>query len=207
MAAADLPQFDPRIIEHYVERTYRKATAIMLGSALAGVMIGAVFGALPLTSLGAGWPIPRMFGFATMLIGAFVGGVIGYTIGDTRAFVCRLQGQIALAQVSAAKNAAAALTAVRQMQALAAQRATTPAPEPAAPVPAPLPAPVPVTPPAPEPLAPAPVPVPTVAAVPPPVPAPVPELRTQVPAPVPAPAPQELRVAVAADLQLPPVTP
>src|SRR6266498_3286331 len=104
MAAHDLPAFDPAIIERYVENTYRKATAVFLGSVVAGVMIGAIFGAMPLTSLGSSWPIPRLFGFATMMVGAVVGGVIGYLIGDTRAFLARLQGQTALAQIEAAKD-------------------------------------------------------------------------------------------------------
>jgi hypothetical protein len=138
MAAHDLPAFDPAIIERHVENTYRKATAVFLGSVVAGVMIGAVFGAMPLTSLGESWPIPRMFGFATMLVGAIVGGVIGYLIGDTRAFLARLQGQTALAQIEAAKDARLALEAIHQIQALATRRAAAapqaqPAPAPAQP--------------------------------------------------------------------------
>jgi hypothetical protein len=165
MTAHELPAFDPGIIERYVENTYRKATAVFLGSVVAGVMIGAVFGAMPLTSLGATWPIPRMFGFATMMIGAIAGGVIGYLIGDTRAFLARLQGQTALAQIEAAKDARLALHAIQQIQALAIRRAPSttqpqaqpPAAPPAPPAPPP-PAPLPVTPPAPTPVEVAPAP-------------------------------------------------
>ena len=135
VAAPDLPAFDPAIIERFVENAYRKANAVFIGSVVAGVMIGAVFGAMPLTSLGASWPIPRMFGFATMLVGAIVGGVIGYLIGDTRAFLARLQGQTALAQIEAAKDARAALDVLHQIQALATRRVATAAPA-AAPAPA-----------------------------------------------------------------------
>ena len=143
MAAHDLPEFDPAIIERYVENTYRKAQAVFLGSVVAGVMTGAVFGATPLTSLGASWPIPRAFGFATMLAGALVGGIIGYLVGDTRAFLARMQGQTALAQIEAAKDARLALQAIQQIQALATRRvasaATAPAPSaPAPPPPAPV---------------------------------------------------------------------
>lgn len=118
MAAPDLPDFDPRVIERFVEGAYRKANAIFIGSVMAGVVVGAAFGATPLTSLGAGWPIPQAFGFATMLLGAFVGGVVGYVVGDTRAALCRLHGQTALAQVESAKNARAMVEAMQEIHEL-----------------------------------------------------------------------------------------
>jgi hypothetical protein len=132
-AAHDLPDFDPRIIERYVETTYRKATAIFIGSVTAGVMIGAAFGATPLTSLGSSWPIPKIFGFATMLSGAFIGGLIGYIVGDTRSFMCRLQGQTALAQVETAINSRRALEQLEAIEAVTRRLRTAP-PRPAAPV-------------------------------------------------------------------------
>jgi hypothetical protein len=196
MAGHDLPQFDPAIIERYIENTYRKATAVFLGSVVAGVMIGAVFGATPLTSLGASWPIPRAFGFATMLVGALVGGVIGYLIGDTRAFLARLQGQTALAQIEAAKDARLALDAIQQIQALATRRAAvstaaTPAQAVAAsPVPAPV-APPTLRPPEPPLIAPVPAPVAATAPDPAPAAAPAPAVA---PAPVPAPEPASVPV-------------
>jgi hypothetical protein len=210
MTAPELPELDPRIIERYVENTYRKATAVFMGSVVAGVLIGAVFGAMPLTSLGENWPIPRMFGFATMILGAICGGVVGYMIGDTRAFLARLQGQTALAQIHAANDARRALAAVHEIQALATRRvAARPAasPPPAAP-PAPVePAPAPAGPPvAPAPVA-QPAPVPVVAAVPPPpvvqaVPDPVPVTPEPEPVVVPvAPAPVPVEAAAAAPVE------
>jgi hypothetical protein len=206
MAANELPAFDPAIIERYVENTYRKATAVFLGSVVAGVMIGAVFGAMPLTSLGASWPIPRMFGFATMMVGAIFGGVIGYLVGDTRAFLARLQGQTALAQIEAAKDARFALEAIQQIQALATRRAaaavrpqaqaqpTAAQAQPARPEEQPVP---PQGQPAPPQWQPAPPqPAPALAAV-----APVPAPVAPAPAPVePAPAPLE-------EVPAPPVLP
>jgi hypothetical protein len=214
MAAPDLPAFDPAIIERHVENTYRKATAVFLGSVVAGVMIGAVFGAMPLTSLGESWPIPRMFGFATMLIGAIVGGVIGYLVGDTRAFLARLQGQTALAQIEAANDARLALEAIHQIQALATRRAA------AAPQPQPAPAqaqPAHPAPPQPEPQAepapPQPIATPApLAPVPPPAPAPAPMEIAPEPAPAPVeppPPPPALVIAGAATTAdaPPPATP
>ena len=133
--AQDLPNFDPRVIERFAEGAYRKANAIFTGCVAGGVVLGAVFGATPLTPLGASWPIPPAFGFATMLLGAFLGGVIGYVVGDTRAALCRLQGQTALAQVEGAKHARAMADAMREIHEIHAQMRelavpAAPAPEP-----------------------------------------------------------------------------
>jgi hypothetical protein len=115
VAAHDLPNFDPRVLERSAEAAYRKASAIFTGCVAGGVVLGALFGATPLTPIGAHWPIPQAFGFATMLLGAVLGGVIGYVVGDTRSALCRLQGQTALAQVESAKHARAMADAMREI--------------------------------------------------------------------------------------------
>ena len=115
MAAHDLPNFDPRVLERSAEAAYRKANAIFTGCVAGGVVLGALFGATPLTPIGTHWPIPQAFGFATMLLGAVLGGVIGYVVGDTRSALCRLQGQTALAQVESAKHARAMTEAMREI--------------------------------------------------------------------------------------------
>ena len=115
MAAHDLPDFDPRVLERSAEAAYRRANAIFTGCVAGGVVLGAMFGATPLTPIGAHWPIPQAFGFATMLLGALLGGVIGYVVGDTRSALCRLQGQTALAQVESAKHARAMADAMREI--------------------------------------------------------------------------------------------
>jgi hypothetical protein len=145
VAAHDLPDFDPRVIERFAESAYRKANAIFTGCVAGGVVLGAIFGATPLTPLGAGWPIPQAFGFATMLVGALVGGMVGYVVGDTRSALCRLQGQTALAQVEGAKHARAMADAMREIHEIHEQLrelALPAAPEPQRePVPAPEPSP------------------------------------------------------------------
>ena len=138
MAAHALPNFDPRVIERFAESAYRRANAIFTGCVAGGVTLGAIFGATPLTPLGAGWPIPQAFGFATMLAGAVAGGVIGYVVGDTRSALCRLQGQTALAQIEGAKHASAMADAMREIHEIheqlrgfaTAAPAATPEPEP-----------------------------------------------------------------------------
>jgi hypothetical protein len=143
--AHDLPDFDPRVLERSAEAAYRKANAIFTGCVAGGVVLGALFGATPLTPIGAHWPIPQAFGFATMLLGAVLGGVIGYVVGDTRSALCRLQGQTALAQVESAKHARAMAEAMREIHEMHEQLRdlATAAPVPAQPqsAPEPLPAP------------------------------------------------------------------
>jgi hypothetical protein len=104
--ALSTPSYDPRVIEQFAEKLYRKASAFVAGSIVIGVALGAAFGAVPLTSLGAAWPIPSMFGFATLLLGGLLGGVVGYVIGDTRSFGYRLQAQAALCQLQTERNTA-----------------------------------------------------------------------------------------------------
>jgi len=115
VAAHDLPDFDPRVLERSAEAAYRRANAIFTGCVAGGVVLGATFGATPLTPIGAHWPIPQAFGFATMLLGALLGGVVGYVVGDTRSALCRLQGQTALAQLEGAKHARAMADAMREI--------------------------------------------------------------------------------------------
>ena len=146
--AHDLPDFDPRVLEQSAEAAYRRANAIFTGCVAGGVVLGAMFGATPLTPIGAHWPIPQAFGFATMLLGAVLGGVVGYVVGDTRSALCRLQGQTALAQVESAKHARAMAEAMREIHEMhehlrdLATAAPAPAPQPQA-QPAPVPAPEP----------------------------------------------------------------
>jgi hypothetical protein len=109
---AHLPAYDPTIIERAAEKLYGKAQSVVHGCISAGVVVGATFGAIPLTSLGDAWPIPSIFGFATALCGAIVGGVIGFVIGDTRAFGYRLQAQATLCQVQLERNTAASAQAL-----------------------------------------------------------------------------------------------
>jgi hypothetical protein len=115
VAAHDLPDFDPRVLERSAEAAYRRASAIFTGCVAGGVVVGAMFGATPLTPIGEHWPIPQAFGFATMLLGALLGGIVGYVVGDTRSALCRLQGQTALAQLESAKHARAMSEAMREI--------------------------------------------------------------------------------------------
>lgn len=133
-------QFDPTIVEEFADRLYRKADALTKGMVVLGALVGAAFGAVPLTPLGDAWPIPSAFGFATLLAGASCGALIGYVIGDTRAFGYRFQAQMALRQLQVERETRAALDAVRGLRATAATHPVAPAPAPPAPVATPAPA-------------------------------------------------------------------
>ena len=128
VAPTSMPSYDPRVIEQFAENLYRKASAFVVGSVVIGAALGAAFGAIPLTSLGDSWPVPSVFGFATLLVGGVFGAVIGYVIGDTRSFGYRLQAQSALCQLQSERNTAIVARAVSA-------RASAPAPRRAQPVP------------------------------------------------------------------------
>jgi hypothetical protein len=117
------PAYDPKVIEQFAEKLYRKASSFVAGSVVIGASLGAAFGAVPLTSLGEAWPIPSYLGFATLMLGALLGAVIGYVIGDTRSFGYRLQAQSALCQLQSERNTAFVARAVSA-------RASAPAPAP-----------------------------------------------------------------------------
>jgi hypothetical protein len=145
-----LPGYDPGVIESFAERLYEKAAAFVAGSIVTGAALGAAFGAVPLTSLGSSWPIPSSFGFATMLVGAVSGAVLGYRVADARSFSYKLQAQSALCQLQIERNTAAAAerVAVHHPVPVPAPAHQAPAPQPTAPH---APAPVPVAPAQPEP--------------------------------------------------------
>jgi hypothetical protein len=115
--------YDPQVIEQFAASLYRKAIAAQKGSIVVGVVLGSILGALPLTSIGNPWHVPSAFGYATKLVGAIVGGLIGYVIGDARSFGYKLQAQAALCQVEIQRNTQASVRAT-----LVSAAATSPPP-------------------------------------------------------------------------------
>jgi hypothetical protein len=177
--------FDPAIMEQFAGQLLRKADSVRVGSAIVGGVIGVIFGAVPLTPLASVWPIPAIFGFATILLGALAGVLVGYVVGEGRAFRLRVQAQTALFQVDIERRLESAL-AVQGRLIAAALAPLVPVAAPVAPVAAPAPvAPAPV---APAPLAPVPAaPAPVVPAAP--APSPPPPMLREVPQPAPPAAP------------------
>jgi hypothetical protein len=133
--------YDPRVIERFAEQLLRKADSVRVGSAVAGGILGVVFGGVPLTPLASVWPIPSRFGVATMLIGALAGVLVGWVVGEGRAFRFRVQAQMALFQldierkVDASLNAAAGAAAAAPASVAPAPASATAAPVAVAPPP------------------------------------------------------------------------
>jgi hypothetical protein len=186
--------FDPTIMEQFAAQLLRKADSVRVGSAIVGGVIGVIFGAVPLTPLASVWPIPAVFGFATILLGALAGVLMGYVVGEGRAFRLRVQAQTALFQVDIERRLESAL-AVQGRLIAAALAPLVPAAVPRAPAAAPVPVgPAPVIPAAaaPAPVAAAPVAPPAPVLPPAPVPAAPPPMLREVPPPAPpAVAPDE----------------
>lgn len=122
-----MPEYDPRIIERHASKLYAKASAVVAGSAVVGGFAGAVFGSVPLTSLGDAWPVPSAFGYATLLFGLISGALVGYVIGDARSFGYRLQAQSALCQIQLERSMA---QTARALEVLAPAKPTSVAPAP-----------------------------------------------------------------------------
>jgi hypothetical protein len=99
-----VPSYEPEVIELFAVQLERRARAVRRGFTLAGLALGAIFGSFPLTSLGAAWPIPHVFGFATLLVGAAIGAFIGWVVGEGRAAMYRLHAQTTLCQLHAQRT-------------------------------------------------------------------------------------------------------
>lgn len=137
--------YDPKIIERFADQLLRKADTVRVGCAVGGGIFGVFVGAVPLTPLRSVWGVPASFGVATIIVGALLGILIGYVVGEGRAFRYRVQAQSAIFQLEIERRVSAAVT---EAVASVAARSVSPAPvaEPA-PEPEPEPAPPPVSPP------------------------------------------------------------
>ncbi len=126
--------FDPTILEQFANQLLKKADSVRVGSAVTGGVVGVIFGAVPLTPLASVWPIPAIFGFATILLGALAGVLVGYVVGEGRAFRLRVQAQTALFQVDIERRLESALAVQARLIAAAIGAANPTAARPPAPV-------------------------------------------------------------------------
>jgi hypothetical protein len=101
--------YDPKIIERFAEQLLRKADNVRVGCAVGGGIFGVVVGAVPLTPLRSVWGIPAGFGVATIIVGALLGILIGYVVGEGRAFRYRVQAQSAIFQLEIERRVSTAV--------------------------------------------------------------------------------------------------
>ena len=99
-----VPSYEPEVIERFAAQLERRARAVRRGFTAGGLLLGALFGSFPLTSFGNAWPIPHIFGFTTLLVGAGVGALIGWVVGEGRAAMYRLHAQTTLCQLHAQRT-------------------------------------------------------------------------------------------------------
>ena len=173
------------IFEQWAKHLEKKASGIVMASMVAGGIVGAVLGGVPLLHLSNG-VVPHHLGYATLLIGSAAGAYLGWSFGERRAVGLRLQAEVARRQFQVEQSL------IRRMMQLA---PTPPVHQPAAPAPV-APAPVAATPVAPPPApvtAPVvspPAPVAPLLTTPAPVTPAVPPVVSPVPVPAPAPLPE-----------------
>jgi hypothetical protein len=123
--------YDPKIIERFADQLLRKADTVRVGCAVGGGIFGVFVGAVPLTPLHSVWGVPAGFGVATIIVGALLGILIGYVIGEGRAFRYRVQAQSAIFQLEIERRVSDAVTeAVASVAALPASPAPVAEPAP-----------------------------------------------------------------------------
>jgi len=102
--------YDPKIIERFADQLLRKADTVRVGCAVGGGIFGVFVGAVPLTPLKSVWGLPAGFGVATIIVGALVGILIGWVIGEGRAFRYRVQAQSAIFQLEIERRVTSAVS-------------------------------------------------------------------------------------------------
>lgn len=102
-------QYDPSVIRKFAARLYARARSVMITY----TFVGGVIGAMP-----AVWFTSTYFGSweAGLLVGAVLGGAMGYALGVEKAFRLKLQAQTALCQVQIEANTRARAMTARDAQ-------------------------------------------------------------------------------------------
>lgn len=90
--------YDRSVIQEFADKLYARARAIVVVFTLVGFFVGLVAGgALSNSAL-------RVLGPAGVVVVAVVGALIGLVIGQSRAFMLKLQAQTALCQAQIEEN-------------------------------------------------------------------------------------------------------
>jgi hypothetical protein len=88
-------EYDNKVIEQFADKLYKRANSTIATYTVLGLLIGLFVGAAIFTSTKSG-----LF----FLLSLLIFGVIGYAIGSDKAFLLKLQAQLALCQVKIEAN-------------------------------------------------------------------------------------------------------
>ena len=91
-----MTQYDPKIIVEFADRLHSQANSIIMRHMAIGALVGCAIG----YAAGRGGD---SVGIATLIIGV-IGGAMGYSIGEQKAFTLKLQAQMALCQAKIEEN-------------------------------------------------------------------------------------------------------
>ncbi|HEU0135176.1 MAG TPA: hypothetical protein VFR28_10160 [Allosphingosinicella sp.] len=86
-----MANYDPSIIQEYADKLYSRADFIILGWTVFGAIVGYLAGSM-------------LGGEGMRLFAVIIGGALGYGVGEQRAFLLKLQAQLALCQVEIERN-------------------------------------------------------------------------------------------------------
>ena len=88
-------KYDPAVIQKFADKLYAQARSIVITCTVIGIIAGGVAGRF-------------LFGYSErttyMIVGAVIVGLLGFAVGQARAFALRLQAQTALCQVRIEEN-------------------------------------------------------------------------------------------------------
>ncbi len=88
-------EYDKKVIEQFADKLYKRANSTIVTYTVFGLLIGLFAGAAVFASTKNG-----LFFFLTLLVFGF----IGYAIGSDKAFLLKLQAQLALCQAQIETN-------------------------------------------------------------------------------------------------------
>ena len=95
-------QYDAEVIQQFAARLYKRAASIVFAYSFLGFLLGIVGGGAAATSVaGSGG------GMIFLVIGAALGLLIGFMLGQEKAFALKLEAQVALCQCQIERNTSA----------------------------------------------------------------------------------------------------